>query len=248
MRCAFCELGGEQFGRNLTPQELRDQVTLVLEEAARYGFDINATPHKMNVAGSGEPLLNRSLVDGFRLIGDLPQTIKISTVFPDDVRAWVNFQRVVDFAAELTTQVIQIQISLISTSEEERQRMSGGRVASFAKLRDAAALWRTKNPQGRKVNLSLIITGDDCCAANEVRDLFPPELFRFRFREYVPTRHGTENHLSSATAERLAAINADFAAAGYEVGDWASPTPIERKFGLASNAIRQRYLEMTRPR
>jgi hypothetical protein len=245
MGCSFCELGPEGFGRNLTAFEMRDQALLMFDRAEMHGYRILDIPHKITVANSGEPLLNPSLVDGLSVLAHLPVSFKVSTVFPASSKAASAFDALATFASWYPRPV-QPQISLISTSEEERKKVSGGRVAGFKAIREAAEGWRKKNPDGRKVNLSLIITSAmDIDPANVV-DHFPAELFRFRFREYVPTESGAASLLRPSSATRLAVIKEAFAENGYEVSDWASPSPIEKKFGLAANVIRKRYLEMTK--
>jgi len=238
--CSFCELDG--FVRNLTARELHDQARLMIGEAFRYGFDPTGTPHKVTVADSGEPLLNPFLVSGLESLRDLPVSFKVSTVLPAARAAWRNLERLADFAAGYERPV-QLQISLISTSEERRLRSCRGRIAGFDRVREAGELWRSRNPRGRQVNLSLIVTDDMPCEAARVVRIFPPELFRFRFREYVPTRHGAAAGHVAVSPERLRRIKRDFASRGYQVGDWASPSPVERRFGLAANTIRRMYLE-----
>lgn len=244
LRCSFCELGPEKFVRSLTKEEISDQAHLMLGEARMRGLDVDRLPHKITVANSGEPLLNPQLVDGLELLSGLGSSFKVSTVLPAAKNAHDTLARLAAFAARLGRPV-QLQISLISTSEERRSRASGGRVADFHAIRKAGETWRSADPTGRKVNLSLMLTSDMPCKAKDVVGIFPPELFRFRFREYVPTRHGTASGLGIVTTASLAAIKRDFAEHGYEVGDWASPSPIERKFGLAANVIRRMYLDMT---
>ncbi len=48
-KCNFCELGNEKFGRNLTSQEIYDQVTLMLQQASQYGIDIDKIGHKVSL-------------------------------------------------------------------------------------------------------------------------------------------------------------------------------------------------------
>ena len=244
MQCVFCELGSQRFARNLTPEEMRDQVALALGEAKRQGFDQAGAPYKINVANCGEPLLNPLLVDGLELIGAAPKTVKVSTVFPFGEKIWSNFERLAEYASGLRGQVMQIQVSLISTDEATRAALVGGGAADFAKISAAGKYWRQKNPNGRKINLSLLIDEKTPCHPSAVAGVFPPEHFRLRFREYVPTQNGHRHALVAATQARLAAVMAEAAKAGYEVGDWASPTPVERRFGLAANTIRERYLNM----
>lgn len=242
-QCSFCELGSERFVRNLTAQEIRDQALLILEEARRHGFDIGRTHHKLTVANSGEPLLNPQLTEGLELLAHLPLSFKVSTIFPDSRSAFENLHRLADFAA-WHSQPVQLQISLISTSEEQRARLSGGRVANFQKIRRAGEMWLSKNAAGRKVNLSLILTSEMSCDVGEIAAIFPPEVFRFRFREYVPTANGHQHGLDIIESPRLAQIKQEFSQRGYNVGHWASPSPIEWRFGLASNSIRRMYLGM----
>lgn len=245
MSCAFCELGSEKFARNLTKEEIRDQASMMLDQAALYGFNVENTPHKVTVANTGEPLLNPALIDGLELIAELPVSFKVSTILPATKVAAATLNRLADFAAALPHPV-QLQISLISTSERQRQEMGGARLAGFKGIREAAEMWRNRNPTGRKVNVSLILTSGMIGDVDHVFTDLPPELFRFRFREYVPTVHGGNRGLEVITPARLAAIKDRFRERGYEVGDWASPTPTEWRFGLAGNVIRRMYLDMTR--
>ncbi len=247
MRCSFCELGAERFARNLSAEEMVDQAHLMLAEATKHGIDIDRVPHKITIANSGESLLNPQLVEGLTLLAHLNvASLKVSTVLPDTNIAGKVLTELADFAAQ-EERPVQLQISLISTSEEQRVKTSGGRVANFAKIRAAGELWRAKNPLGRKVNLSLILTDLMHGVAADVVKVFPPELFRFRFREYVPTSNGDGHGLRMISPTRLAEIKKEFQQQGYEVSDWASPSPIEWKFGLAANVIRKRYLEMITP-
>ncbi|HEU0050719.1 MAG TPA: radical SAM protein [Patescibacteria group bacterium] len=243
MRCHFCELGAERFGRNLTPQEMLDQVHLVLEEAARYGFD-ERLPHKISIANSGEPLFNPNLITAIEQIGGLPKTIKISTVFPETRTALDNFERLAEYAGAHPVPIIQIQISLISTSESYRRRTAGLAAAGFHTIRDAAVLWRKENPHGRKINLSLMLARDIPCSARDAVSLFPSDLFRIRLRPYVETKHGRDERLISLSLEERHALKGEFSAAGYEVDDYPIPTPTESKFDLVANGIRQKYLSM----
>jgi adenine C2-methylase RlmN of 23S rRNA A2503 and tRNA A37 len=242
-RCSFCELGDEKFIRSLTPNELYDQVILMLQQADQYSIDIDSIKHKVSLAKSGEPLFNKKIVEGLEKIAKLSVSFKVSTVFPRGVIK--NFQRVADFASSYT-KPIQLQISLISTSEEYREKASGIRPASFREIQKAADYWKSKNPEGRKINMSLILTADVPCDANDIYNLFPPDLFRFRFRNYVPTEKGANNSLDTITKSGFEQIKANFKEKGYDVGEWATPTPIEQRFCLASNVTRRRYLKMVK--
>ena len=243
-RCSFCELGNEAFVRNLTPQEMYDQAILMLKTAAHYGIPIDSVQHKITIANTGEPLFNKELASALEKLSELEVSFKISTVFPAAHSCYEVFQHIALFASTYK-EPVQLQISLISTSEEYRQKTAGIPVASFQQIREAAEHWKHLNPQGRKMNLSLILSKEVPCNANDVSHIFPPELFRFRFRPYVPTYNGSKHGLLPVDKALLEAVKKDFESYGYEIGDWAIPTPTEQKFGLASNIIRKKYLEMT---
>ncbi len=242
--CSFCELGSETFVRSLSPQEMYDQVILLLKTVSEYGIDIDSAKHKVTIANTGEPLFNKNLVEGLEKIAELPVSFKVSTVFPASKHCSETFKHLAQFASQ-HKQPVQLQISLISTNEAYREKTAGIPVASFQELRDAAQYWKNNNPYGRKINLSLILSRDTPCNAYEVYPLFPPDLFRFRFRPYVQTRNGHQQGLLPVDNTFIETIKKDFENNGYEVGDWALPTPTEQKFGLASNSIRRTYLDMT---
>jgi len=240
MRCNFCELGPERFVRSLIPHEMYNQVALMLMEAQAHGIDVDSKAHKVTLANSGEPLLNKNLVQGLEMIAELPVSFKVSTVFPHGVA-----KQFIDLAMFTSwyRYPVQPQVSLISTSETYRQEAIGIRVAPFKEIREASDFWRLLNPKGRKVNLSLILSENVPCDVNEVIDIFPPELFRFRFRNYVPTENGTSNGVYPISQERFEAITKQFRDRGYEITSWATPTATEQKYGIAPNVIRKRYLK-----
>lgn len=244
-RCHFCELGNDEFVRSLSAKEMYEETIMMLKQASQYSIAIDSVKHKVTVANSGEPLFNKNLVDGLEQIAKLQTSFKVSTVFPAGKKCRNTFEELAKFAAHYA-EPVQLQISLISTAEEQRQRTAGIPVASFNALRDSAEYWRNANPAGRKINLSLILDNNTQCDAAKMRETFPPELFRFRFRPYVATQNGAEHRLTAIDYSALEQIKASFQEQGYEVGDWALPTSTEQKFGLASNIIRKRYMDMLR--
>jgi hypothetical protein len=242
MKCIFCETGKEQFKRSLTPDEMYEEALLLLKTAYSFGVDIDAKKHKVTIAKTGEPMMNRGIVEAVEKISELGVSYKISTVFPAANVCLENFRRLAMFASGYSESV-QPQISIISTSEEYR-RHAAGNAAPFRRLREAGEIWKAHNPHGRRVNLSLILTEQVPCDVKDVCGMFPPDMFKFRFRNYVPTHYGNDNSLSPITPERMRGIKQDFRENGYDVDDWATPTPMEMKFGIASNVTRRRYKQI----
>jgi hypothetical protein len=242
-RCKFCEVGNERFVRSLTADEIYEQAILMLKIASGFGIDIDAIKHKGSIAKTGEPLLNPEIVEGIRKLSGLDCSFKISTILPDNNLTEKNYRGLAEFAAEYPDS-FQMQISLISTSEEYRQKYSGIKLMTFRDIAKSSEIWHRLNPTGRKTNLSLILAEQIPCNAETVLETFPPELFRFRFRPYISNQYGTANGLTSLSPERLTQIKEDFQDKGYEVDEGATPTPTEFKFGLVANVTRKRYLDM----
>jgi hypothetical protein len=235
--CAFCDVGSERFQRNVSTQELLDQIAFM--QAIAEGID----PHfgralKISFAGTGEPLLNPRVPAVLNALQAQQYSYKLSTVFPKGEVVLERFMQVATFAGAYT-QALQLQISIISTDEGYRRETAGIRVASLTEISEACASWRACNPPRKQVNLSLILSDDTPVCAADVLSLFPPEHFRFRFRPYVPTQNGGQNGLRGISNERYQGICDEFARYGYYVGHDAIPTPSEQKYSLASNVSRR---------
>lgn len=242
-RCSFCELGSERFGRNLLAREMYEQVILIVREAKRCGVDIDAIEHKVNIAKTGEPMFNKHLLEALEMIATLSMSFKVSTVMPNAPHVMERMKEIARFAAQYKKSV-QIQISIISTCEKYRRKTAGIDVLSFAQIRVMADAWKDIHPAGRKMNASLILAADTPCDPAQIVDVLPPELIRFRFRPCIETGNAKDHRLHTIAVETLAEAKQRFGDLGYEVGDWATPTPTELRFGLVSNVTRRRYLDI----
>jgi adenine C2-methylase RlmN of 23S rRNA A2503 and tRNA A37 len=239
--CNFCNAGEEVFQRNVTAREMYEQAALMLKIAAFEGVPWSPLPHKVNFAGTGEPLLNSQLVPALEMLAAHDLSFKISTVFPGNEGAFKNFERLAAFAGGYSGSV-QIQVSLISTDADFRAQAAGGRLASFEEIVEAARLWRASSPHRAQLNLSLILTDETPAEAERMRATFPPDLFRIRFRNYVSTEFGEKNQLEVLSKQRLSEIKNGFRLQGYDVKDDATPTATEQAFSLASNVTRRRMM------
>jgi adenine C2-methylase RlmN of 23S rRNA A2503 and tRNA A37 len=242
-RCRFCELGDEPFVRSLTADEMYDEVVLMLKAAYACGILDKNDKHKVSIARSGEPLLNENLLGGLEKISDFGFSFKVSTVMPLAALALRTLYDVARFGSRYS-EPVQLQISLVSTNDEYRRHITGREVYSIDQIGKLAIRWKELYPQSRKINLSLILTEEVPVDVNEVCKTLSPELFRFRFRDYIPTQNGKQTSLETVSEERYHLIKKFFEDEGYEVGDWARPLKYEWKFGLAANSTRRRYIQM----
>lgn len=238
--CSFCEIGPENFKRNLSVDELYEQVILALKLQQKAGIDIEEKKIKVSTGKMGETLFNNDFVGGLEKIAQLGASYKPATIFPDSKRCYENFERIARFAASYS-EPLHIQVSLVSTSEKYRQGVTKLKLAGFKKIREMGERWKELNPNGRDINLSLILSSEVPADPDDVCGILTPDIFRFRFRNYVPTDNGRENYLAKIELEKMRELKKRFADKGYKVSDWATPTPTEQRFGLAASVTRRRY-------
>lgn len=242
VRCSFCPLGNDGgFVRNLTAEEMVEQAILMLQVAKQHSFEVESIGHKITFAKTGEPLLNPNIVSAIEALGNFGFSFKFSTIFPRGKKD--RLMQVSKFARTYGSP-IQLQISLVSTMEDAREALVGMKLASFKDMSEAGQEWKRNDPFDRKVNLSLMMTEGNQFDLEAAERFFPPDVFRFRLRIYMSNEHGKGNCLKTASTEEYANINEKLKCLGYEVGDWAVPTPMEQRFGLASNVTRSRYLKI----
>lgn len=241
--CEFCELGRAAFGRHLTPDEMYEQVILTLSQARRF-TDIDG-PHKVSIGKSGEPMLNPNLVSGLRRISELGVSFRVPTSFPKGKAAERIFEELVEFAREYR-EAVQLNISVISTSEEYRSKTTKIG-ADFFSIRKGIERWINAIPleKCRKPNATLILGNNTPADPRELLDVLPPALVNICFRPYVETSNGKSSGLSLLSGEKLVELKRRFEECGYSVSLAQVSTPMEIKFKLASNSTLRRYKEQT---
>jgi hypothetical protein len=155
-----------------------------------------------------------------------------------------TFKEIAQFASSYE-KAVQLQISMISTSDAYRKEITGNVASSIAEIAEAIRFWQKLNPlpQGRKPNINIIVTEEVPISAKEIYQVLPPGLARFRFRPYIPNQYGKSNRLSLVSTERYRSVRAEFLEAGYEVSAWGNPPETIWRFGLAANAELERYRE-----
>lgn len=241
MRCLFCDLGALPAGKNLNTDEIFEQLSIIGKEAVLRGVNID-DGFKVNFAKTGESLFNPSVSQAIQQMTQKIEGIrfKVSSVFPASKIALKNFELMANMAGNCPTS-IQIQASLISTSEEYRQK-TAGKVASFSQISEMASFWRSKSPRRSQFNLSMILSEETPCDPSDILPYFDPEHFRIRLRDCIPTDAAQNSGLKVITEERFQDIYNQFTQAGYFVSLDGRPTETERTHSLASNATRRNIL------
>lgn len=242
--CNFCELTDS--GRILTIDEMTSQVHAMAAMAKDYdGLDLTHQLLKINIAKTGEPVLNRAIPDAMSKIRNEFQNVsfKYSTSMPDVKFLEERIRAVADFAAHHKGGTTQLQISLISTNEDYRKKSAGARLASLPRISRVIDAWHDANPQGRTPNGSLLVGAQTPCDPREILDILPPHLIKLRIRKIVATDHSKSSGITDVSEARIQDIIHIFRDHGYDISDAGIPTPTESKHGLASNVTRHRMLQ-----
>lgn len=244
MQCSFCEIGPFRFGTNLTPEEMLAQCELTLDLSSSVA-DVSGH-HKVNFAKSGDGLLNPQLVAGMRLIAEkLGYRFKVSTVFPRGDKARAVLDEIAHFAHEYE-QPVQMQVSLITTSDEYRRKTVGPGAAPIEEIGAGLRRWFDLNPDGRRFNLSLILNEDTPVDPKELARHFPAELVRVRLRPCMPTTNGKAHGLQIISANRYKEIEKRLLAMGFDVSTAGMQTGTEFHFGLVSNSALETHRWLTK--
>ena len=243
INCKHCSLSGK-FIRGLRQNEIFEQVVMMLNRASAF-TDINCM-HKISLGKSGEPLANPYTIHALRAMSLFGFSFKVSTVFPSGQKAKVIFDQITEFA-KLHEQTVQLQISVISTSEQYRYKIARN-TASFNQLQSSLEKWIQENPQpkGRKPNISLIVAKEIPLDPKHLLQTIPPNLANIRLRPYVPTSKGQKHGLNPIIISDLKNTKKRFEDCGYTVSLAGIPTPIEQKFKLSSNSTLERYKEQVK--
>lgn len=238
-RCGFCNAGAEEFLGNLTGLEIYEQAALMLQIVAALNVPSKEQKHKVNFAGTGEPLLNPNLPEALERLAKHELSFKVATVLPKAKISYANLEKIAKFAGAYSG-TLQLQISLISSDQDFREQQVGLDLPNSEELIELAKLWRSYKPKREQINLSLILSSDTPVDAEYLMNCFPKEFFRFRFRNYIPTENGAQNDLLTIPGEKLESIKQQFSSRGYHAGSEATPTATEQKYNLASNVTRSR--------
>ena len=234
--CSFCNLSELEYEKNVSSQEIFEEIVLVLNHAKRLNYDVNNL--KISFVKGGEGLMNREIIDALYLIKkNLGVPVKISTTFPDIKRVRDNFERLIDFAEEYDS-ITQIQVSLISTNEEYRAKNVVFPLVPFSDLANYGRMWKEKNE--RKITLSFTYTKDCPCNPEEIYDVLSPEYFVIRVRGWMSTISGVSNGLSVSEDGCIKRVEDKFQEKGYLV----IPGELEKtqeRHGLAAGHLIKLY-------
>ena len=233
-------MGDEGLSRNLTEDEIVDQMRIVLSTAERRGYDIFSKPLKVSFVAGGEPLANPYFPNVVRKLSEeVPLNLKISSVAPSNKAAQSLYQQIADIAKDYPNQ-IQFQVSLNSTDESYRQGQTAIKLADFAQIREMGEYWHETIPNPRKIDLSFTLNRDSPMDPDDITSVLPPELFAIRVRTWTETERGKRHKLCGAIDGQVEQVWRNFKDAGYMVVP-GLPGKLEQQFSMAAGQLRNFY-------
>ncbi len=215
--CKFCEINNYSGFRNLSPDEVAEEISIVVQEAAKKGFDVGKIPLKMSFVKVGDALMNKqfgSILE--RAADELPVSMKISSTYPDTASSHYVFGDIAKFAGSYD-ETIQMQISIHSTDEQYRQNLVRMPLSNFCKISDAGEKWKEEAPNQRKINLTFTVNNDTPLEPSSIVRILPPSLFAIRLRNWIPTDYGSGNGITTPKSSKMESSEAKFRDFGYEI-------------------------------
>lgn len=222
--CKFCDAGGTYQGR-LSREELLFQIDYLVDKRFPGGL-INTDKFKIQFARMGEPSLNPHVLE---VLKELPSRYSmkhfipsVSSIGPASKESFFN--NLLDIKKSLYNKTFQLQFSIHSTNEAQRDKLIPVRKMNFEELASYGA--RFYSPEGKKITLNFAIGADYIIKPEDIKDIFDPELFLVKVTPVNPTLKARKNNIQSLVQpgkDQYPIIDA-FKDNGYEVllsiGEW----------------------------
>ena len=219
MGCTFCDVPKVGRGRNASFEDMRDQI---IQAVTLFPGVTNTRRLNVHLARMGEPTFNPAifdLADWLRLNWKAPSLgigIQCSVIHPvlttmmprrnktlsSVVERWCN-----DVKNEWFGGDANLQVSINSTSNEQRAEMFGGETSTLEEI-SRIARWLDK-PKGRKYCLNFAMADGYAYEAAKLAQLFDPACWMVKI---------TPIHVNHATIQ-----NGIKSTGGYELYDFYAP-------------------------
>lgn len=201
--CTFCDVPKVGKGINATYEDIKGQIECALSLHPEV-----ATTKRLNIhyARMGEPSWNpdvlRATYDLHKIVRPFVGNSLIHPVFTtmcpnknkrlfEMLQEWTN-----DIKNDLFRGDAGLQISINSTSDEQRNEMFSGNALSLGEIADIVR--DLPVPRGRKYALNFALADDYEVNAEKLRDLFCPDKCMVKITPLHVTRSCIENHIQTS--------------------------------------------------
>ena len=199
VKCSFCDAGGFYDGK-LSKEELLFQVDYLIRRFYPEGH-VPCGKFKIQFARMGEPAFNPAVLD---LIESLPGLYSIpgfipslSTIAPagrDDY-----FERLLNIKKKLYRETFQLQFSIHSTDEGQRDRLIPVKKWGFGKIAEYGR--RFYDEQGKKITLNFALASETIIDPGVIARHFDPQQFLVKLTPVNPTFRAKEHNITSLIHE-----------------------------------------------
>lgn len=223
VKCRFCD-ASFYFRGNLSPEEILEQLDIVLEPHKNGDDCLRSEKIKLHFARMGEPALNPAVLEVLSEIPSIYPEINffptVATVAPVGTEEW--FEKLIDIKnAHYSGGRFQLQFSVNSTDEDFRDYLMPVKKWSAQQISQYGhSFFR---PGDRKVTLNYALSEDTPFEAEKILGTFDPEVFLVKITPVNPTyqaaRAGLQSELKfdGSYSERLARELDKLQSRGYEV-------------------------------
>jgi len=192
--CLMCDAGGFYKGK-LTKDEIMEQIIYLVN--TRYGRKVPVKKFKIQFARMGEPALNKEVLEVLR---ELPKTLEapgllpsLSTIAP--VGSDEFFDELYEIKQELYKGSFQLQFSIHTTDEDQRNKIIPIKKWSFEKISSYGI--KFVKDGDRKVTLNFALARENIVNADVIKKYFSPEKFLIKITPVNPTYSAIKNGLHS---------------------------------------------------
>jgi len=216
--CPFCDAGG-YYKRKLTAQEIIGQIDYLIIRRFPNRF-VKCAKFKIQFARMGEPAFNHAILEVlqklpklYRAPGLMPS---ISSIAPYNADRF--FDRLLELKRSLYQGRFQLQFSIHSTNQDQRDKLVPIRKWSFKQIASYGS--RFFKEGDRKINLNFALEKNSLINPEVLLRHFDPDLFLIKITPLNPTYKAQANNLESYISYRSSEddkITEPLKRAGYDV-------------------------------
>ena len=217
VKCKFCDSGGFYNGK-LSKDDIFAQIDYLIKQS----FPDRKVPvkkFKIQFARMGEPAFNESVLDvleefheRYNAPGFLPS---ISTIAPKGCDDF--FERMLEIKNRLYRNNFQLQFSIHSTNEAQRNELMPVKKMSFSEIAEYGEYFYNKG--NRKITLNFALSDESEMDSEVLGKYFDPRVFIIKLTPVNPTYKARDNNINSSFDIRI--LHADkieaLEKAGYDV-------------------------------
>jgi len=198
--CKFCDAGG-MFNGKMSYEDLKFQIDYLVQKRFPDGY-IDTDKFKIQFARMGEPSFNSNVLDLLRNIPELYNyryfLPSLSTIAP--IGTDLFFEKLLEIKKELYRDTFQLQFSLHSTDEKQRDILMPVRKWSFEKIADYGSEFYDAG--GKKITLNFALSSDSIFDIDTLLEHFSSDIFILKITPLNPTYKALKNSLKSMITEK----------------------------------------------